>query len=218
MAAASPHNRIINAIARTKLRPLGLQQKGRSRFWYDDRRWHGIAVEFQASSFSRMSYLNVGVSWFWSLNEHWTFDLGHRENPSAEFHEEAQFRRDFGMLVDEAIDAIHRYRDSCATCHAAYEFTSVMHEQCGAVAWPGVHLGLLAGLKGDAEEAREHLRSVTAQASGTERQAAQIAFCEKALHRVEDAGALRSWLEENIAACRQLRGLPPLEGSALPAH
>jgi hypothetical protein len=216
VAVASPHNKIINAVARARLRPLGLQQNGRSRLWYDDRGWHAIVVEFQASSYSKMSYLNVSLSWFWYPSEIWTFDVGFREDGTAEFHEEEQFQRDFERLADEAIEAVRRYRSSFASLQDAWTITSTLCEQNASVGWPNVHLGLLAALNGDAEHARERLHFVVADEIRTEWQAAQRAFCEKALDRIGDAGALRSWIEENIAACRQLRGLPTLEGPALP--
>lgn len=218
MATASPHSKIINALARARLRPLGLQQKGRSRFWCDDCGWHGIAVEFQASSFSKMSYLNVGMSWFWYPCEYWSYDLGYREPDSADFHDEAQFQRDFGRLVDKAIEAIHRYRNSCATLADAYKNALEEHGQLRPGGRPDVHLGLLAGLNGEAEQARGRLSFVAAQESRTEADAAQRAFCEKAMDRLDNVSALRSWVEENVAACRQLRGLPSLDGPALPTH
>jgi hypothetical protein len=40
-------------------------RKGRSRVWFDDQGWWIGVVEFQPSSWSRGTYLNVGVSWLW---------------------------------------------------------------------------------------------------------------------------------------------------------
>ena len=60
------------------LRPVGLVQQGRSRAWLDDRGWWVGVVEFQPSSFSRGSYLNVGVNWLWTPEEDLAYDLGGR--------------------------------------------------------------------------------------------------------------------------------------------
>jgi hypothetical protein len=60
------HNKAVSASARDALRPLGLRQKGRSRVWIDDRRWWLILVEFQASGWSKGSYLNVAPMWMWN--------------------------------------------------------------------------------------------------------------------------------------------------------
>lgn len=57
------HNKIIQAVAKKALSPLGLRRDGKSRVWYDDHGWWAIVVEFQPSSWGRGSYLNVGLSW-----------------------------------------------------------------------------------------------------------------------------------------------------------
>lgn len=63
MTSASPASRLVTAAGRDVLRPDGLLQKGRPRAWIDDRRWWLGLVEFQPSSWSQDSYLNVGVMW-----------------------------------------------------------------------------------------------------------------------------------------------------------
>jgi hypothetical protein len=218
VAVTSPHNKIINAVARAKLRPLGLQQKGRSRVWHDDRRWYGIMVEFRASRYRKSSSLNVGISWFWYPREYWSFDKVRHEPGDAEFQDETQFQRDFERLADQAVETIHRYRDPYASLGDAYQNVDISQAGLRPGGWPDLHLALLAGLNGEAERARRLLRQVPEQESRYEWQAARRAFCEKAIDRVADVGALRTWIEENIAACRQLRGLPSLQGPLLPAQ
>jgi hypothetical protein len=72
------HNKLIRDAARRHLDALGMQQRGRSRTWIDDRGWCLITVEFQPSSWSRGTYLNVGATWLWSYKDHLSFDLGSR--------------------------------------------------------------------------------------------------------------------------------------------
>ena len=94
MSQVNPHSRLITAAAREVLRPLGLFQKGRSRTWLDDRGWWLGVVEFQPSSFSKGSYLNVGAMWLWHRTiKHIQFDVGHRvaDVGYVEFESEAQF-------------------------------------------------------------------------------------------------------------------------------
>jgi hypothetical protein len=73
-----PHTKLINAAARETFQPLGLVQKGRSRMWRDDRAWWLGIVEFQPSSWTRGSYLNVGVNWLWNVKDWHSFDFGYR--------------------------------------------------------------------------------------------------------------------------------------------
>jgi hypothetical protein len=183
---------------------------------------------FQPSGFSKGSSLNVAVSWFWYPRDLWSFDASCRQTPAyADFHSEDQFRRAIELLVDQAVDAIEVYRSCYGTLHAAYETQSRIDASLTAPdeilegrprpgSWPELNLGILAGLNGEAEEARKLLRRVVDEEIGYEWQAAQRAYCEKAIDRIDDVVALRAWIEACIAACREMRGLPPLEGPALP--
>ena len=72
------HNKIVSGITKEELSPLGLKRQGK-RLWYDDHGWFAIVVEFQPSSWDKGSYLNVGISFMFYENAHWTFDHGYRE-------------------------------------------------------------------------------------------------------------------------------------------
>ncbi|MFD7945255.1 hypothetical protein, partial [Streptomyces sp. NPDC059744] len=90
MSAASAASRLVTAAAREILRPLGLQQRGRSRIWIDDHGWWLIVVEFQPGRLGG-SYLNVGVMWLWQDLDHFAFNVGYREAGNEPFRNEAQF-------------------------------------------------------------------------------------------------------------------------------
>jgi hypothetical protein len=100
------HNQYLTQAARAHLRPLGFVQKGRSRTWLWDRRWHLLVVEFQPSSWSRGSYLNVGATLLWAPKAHVTFDLGGRVAPFSPLEDEAQFADTAESL------ALHAVRES----------------------------------------------------------------------------------------------------------
>ena len=110
MASTPPHSRLLADVGREVLRPLGLTQKGRSRVWLDDRGWWVCVVEFQPSSWSRGSYLNVGAMWLWRESEDIYFAVGYRvtEAPFVELESEAQFapaaRRLAGIAARKVID------------------------------------------------------------------------------------------------------------------
>jgi hypothetical protein len=74
-----PHSKAIAAAAREVLGPMGINPRGRSRTWLDDRGWWLGVIEFQPSSYSRGTYLNVGVHWLWSHEPGGlSFDYGYR--------------------------------------------------------------------------------------------------------------------------------------------
>src|SRR5438132_1366297 len=69
------HNKIIAAAARESLTPLGMVRKGRSRIWLADRGWWLGIVEFQCSSWSRGTYLNVSLMWLWQPIDHFAIEV-----------------------------------------------------------------------------------------------------------------------------------------------
>ncbi len=218
MAVEAPHNKIIRSIARAKLRPLGVQQKGRSRFWYDDRRWHAISIEFQAG-FGRVSYLNVAISWLWYPKEFWSFDFPHLPRPRVEFHKEAQFEQEFEALADLAVKGICELRESFDSLQQAHKIFSEWHnDPPHPSGWPDVHLGLLSGLNDEFQRAEELLGFVAKAPTDFEWEIERKAFCEQALSCLGSAEDLRAWVEKNITECRRLLRMSPLDAPILPAN
>ena len=226
MAGGSPHNKIINSIARAKLKPLGLLQKGRSRFWYEDRRWHVISIEFQPSGFSKGSYLNVSISWLWYPKDYLSFDTPHRGGSWVDFRDEDQFRQEFEVLADKAVELAREHRDVFGTLQSSYERLQRLHEDLIETGvwreaprpggWPDLHLGLLASLTGHTNRAEELLRSVVDVKSRVAWQERLNAFCEKGLGLLGNRDQFRDWVEANTAECRALLNLPALEAPVLP--
>ncbi len=110
MAPQQPHNKLIAQAARAVLGPMGLRQQGRSRIWLDDNGWWLGVVEFQPSSWSKGSYLNVGACWLWhpGAEPGISFDLGHRVEGHVPFRNEAQFQPQARRLADRAAEEIIR--------------------------------------------------------------------------------------------------------------
>jgi hypothetical protein len=109
------HSKLLTIAARSILRPMGLVQKGRSRIWLDDRQWWVCVVEFQPSSWSRGSYLNVGCMWLWLVKDYVSFDLGHRVEHFHEFQDEQQFKTESMDLAARAAQEVTRGRLLSAT-------------------------------------------------------------------------------------------------------
>jgi len=151
-----PHSKLITAAARETLRPLGMVQKGRSRTWLDDHGWWLGVVEFQPSSFSRGSYLNVGVNWLWNPKDYVSFDYGdrvHFEDESArgdqyvEYESDEQFAPLALKLAGAAAAEVHHYRQLFPTVAATAAVLGL-----GERAWLDAAIAL--GLAGDYQAAR----------------------------------------------------------------
>src|SRR5512147_2046072 len=91
MTAQTEHGEQLATAAETILSPLGCVRIGRSRTWISDQRFWVIVIEFQPSSFSKGSYLNVGAMWLWDAKDYWSFDHGNRIERFTKFQNASQF-------------------------------------------------------------------------------------------------------------------------------
>jgi len=127
MAISGPHEAILRAAAKANLVPLGMRQKGRSRTWLGDHGWWLAVVEFQPSSWSKGSYLNVACMWLWHPQNHISLNVCERVGSYAEFKDEESFRpaaEDLARLAAEgtlkneqrfqSIDAAFQYLEALA--------------------------------------------------------------------------------------------------------
>jgi hypothetical protein len=85
--------------------------------WLDDRGWRLTVVEFQPSSWSRGSYLNVGVHWLWNPKHYLGLDYGGRvmdlngDGQYVEYESEEQFGPLALKLAEIAADQVQAYRE-----------------------------------------------------------------------------------------------------------
>jgi hypothetical protein len=154
MGVQHQHTKLLNASAREVLRPLGIVQKGRSRTWLDDRGWWLGVIEFQPSSWSRGSYLNVGVNWLWNPKEDLSFDVGGRVDlPGGKeyfrYRDEAQFAPLARKLALIAATQVHRYRTRFPTIESAATTLRQATDLLGSL-----DAAIALGLEGDEYEAR----------------------------------------------------------------
>ncbi|MFJ5233164.1 hypothetical protein ACIQBJ_25125 [Kitasatospora sp. NPDC088391] len=204
MAAISPASHLVTAAACEILRPLGLRQRGRSRTWIDDHGWWLGVVEFQPSSWSQGSYLNVGVMWLWQDVGHLEFNLGGREVGHESFRDEAQFAPLAMDLARTAADRITAYRDRFTALKSTAEYLAAQPARRGNP-WDNFHAGATAALVGDAPTARDRFGRALQQLSSTDIpwmvQAHETAL--QLRDQADDTEALRGWVVERVTSCRQ---------------
>jgi hypothetical protein len=143
-----PHSKMLDIAAKRHLAPHGFIQQGRSRTWLNDQRWYAIVVEFQPSSFSKGSHLNVGAHFLWSSSDHLSFDLGYRVERFMQFKSEEQFAPHADRLATTAVTEAHRLRALLPDVHGAT--TSIPADSEG---WSCYHRAIALGLIGNAQEA-----------------------------------------------------------------
>ena len=111
------HSKIIKEICKEILIPLGVFQKGTSRLYIDDNDYYFTVIEFQHSSFSRGTYLNIGVTFLWNSNQQDFLGFGFPRKIAArygnfiKYENEKQFRNEVIQLVNIAKEEIMFYRN-----------------------------------------------------------------------------------------------------------
>jgi len=201
------HSRLLNEAGNRILKPLGMVRRGRSRFWYDDRGWFVIGVEFQPSDWSRGSYLNVGCAWLGIVRDYFAYDVGYRTEPFVEFGNRDQFQDAANIMATRAAAAVESYRKQFPDTRAVYEYYS-SKESVGI--WPHFNAAIACGLIGDVVHAAFHFGQIAQDQSDTAwATAARSEACN--LHEaLSDPALFRRAIKERVTQSRALQKLPAL--------
>ncbi|MBO5164642.1 MAG: hypothetical protein J6B75_10940 [Ruminococcus sp.] len=158
------HNKIINAVAKQYLASEGLFRVGSSRNWIDDNGYFLTIVEFQPSSYSRGTYLNVGINFMWEksegLNDTLSFDCGGRViigkgTQFAEYRERLKngdeiFTAEVEKFAAAALEKVKEYRRLCDLDNAEKQLlVKTRQTQKDCMFWEMYDLAMLCFFKGD---------------------------------------------------------------------
>jgi hypothetical protein len=110
MEATFDHNKLLKKIASEKLLPHGIVQEGKSRNFLYDNGWWIIIVEFQPSSFSKGTYLNIGVDFNFYPKDYFAFTYGYREKGFESAKDEKQFEQLIGEYCDYTIAKVEELK------------------------------------------------------------------------------------------------------------
>lgn len=212
MSLKTPHEAIIRNVARSRLKPAGFQQKGRSRLWYLDRGWHAIVAEFQPRSGRCGSFMNFAVTWLWQPRGHWAFDIFDRLGEFVEYdNDDKAFERDITELTQLALDRSDRMKTALATPKTALAYLSDRPQSD----WGPYHCGILAGLVGNQELAQVHFDKII-NAEAVPRWAMQRKIRAKKLRAMLAEGTFETQVVADIRKSRAMLNLPE-HSLALPA-
>ena len=213
MPSTPDHSRLINQAAKAALGPLGCRQRGRSRFWFDDHGWWAATVEFQPSSWSKGSYLNVGAMWFWHPAEHWVFNEFERVAPFQELRDGLQFAEAASQLAERAASQVLVLRQKFNSIEAV---AAHLAQTSTGGFWQDYQAGIAASLVGDTSTAAARFRAV-ASIPAT---AAWIGEAQARARRLSDSFTsmtrAREFVAAEVARTREKLGLPPLPRASDP--
>jgi hypothetical protein len=183
------HSALLATAARSVLAPLGIVQKGRSRVWLDDRGWWLGVVEFQPSSWSKGSYVNVAAMWLWHEQDNLSFDYGDRVERFANYSSDVQFESEAQMLAESAKRRIQEHR---VTFKCPADVARVMSER-PRTEWNSFHTAVAYGCAGDVERARWWFAHLA-------QSRAEFDWHRRLLHRARELDGMLSNLTEFRAA------------------
>ena len=151
-------NRLVASAAKQALSPVGCKQIGRSRLWIADQRFWAIVIEFQASGFSKGSYLNVGACWLWHAKDYWSFDYGGRVEGVTRFQNPQQFAAVAEKFAMRAAEEVHALRKRFASL---LDIAREISPPDGKHGLPVYHAAVAAGLIGDVAESKRLFKCLT---------------------------------------------------------
>jgi hypothetical protein len=203
---------------------MGIVQKGRSRLWYDDHGWWAGLIEFQPSSWSRGSYLNVGVQWLWDIE--WDslsafmypggggYDTRVTipgEGQFIQYESDEQFAPLALKIAKAAAKRARYFRDLFPSIDAA---ANVLAEREG-VDWD-IEAGVASGLIGDYERAHQRFDHYLQWDESEDGQAYRGEWMDARADRVralrtdvEDTERFRTMIVEDIRTVRAAAKLDP---------
>lgn len=216
MAPQPVHSKLLNQAVREVLRPLALVQRGRSRMWIDHHGWWIINVEFQPSSWSKGSYLNVGVQWLWHRSPALCFDFGYRvtwgrNEQFVEFHTPEQFAPEAQRLAVLAASKVQEYR--AMFCDLTRLPAVLRGRDKGQYAY---HIAMAHGLLGRSHDARTSFNDALIKEPSYDWHHAHNEQIREVCALLDDPGAFRPRVGEIVLEQRRILKLDLARAVELP--
>jgi len=207
MANTPDHNAMLAIAAKQVLGPLGLKRKGNSRLWIDDRGLWLLVVEFQPSSWSKGSYLNVAASWLWKGTDYLAFDVPNRVGGFASAETGQDFLPPATQLAELAKLEIIKLRRRFESLQDVLRHLEAEE----ATSWTLYSLGIVRGWLNhskEAEQAFQRLASLPAEPAWQKdiqtRAARMVAL-------LDDHAAFQTAVQQAITSARTREKLPALD-------
>ena len=151
------HNKVIAKQAKLHLKPIGYTRSGKSRLWYKDKGWWGIVIEFQPSSFSKGTYVNVSVSYFLYEKSHWTFDVSSRVGKFISVENSEDFEKEIIDINKKTISRAEQYLKNHSSVSHCNELCCMDERQS---VWDLYHSSIFSSFLGDWEGSENKLHKI----------------------------------------------------------
>lgn len=198
-------NSIFRAAAKKTLLPLGCVQRGRSRLWLDDHGWWVGVIEFQPSSWSKGSYLNVGACWLWDRKDHFSFDDGYRVSGFIPMDAGTDIAGVANQLAEKAAEGVNKLRMKFPGLNEAAAY---LVKNGGQGIGRQFDAGIAAGLSGDQSSAHRLFKTVAGEDYDTDWARSLKSRATALAAMVNSTTKFRTAVAAEISVSRELLKLP----------
>ncbi|MFX1259484.1 MAG: hypothetical protein ACFFAN_16645 [Promethearchaeota archaeon] len=214
MGKKSLHNNIIKSIAKNRFNPFGILQDGNSRTFLDDNNWFTIIIEFQPSSWSRGTYLNVGANFHFYPRDYFTFEYGSREVGFKKYNgDDTQFSKYIEDLCDIALKKVKQIRNEFRNPRNALKVLKKTIKKANL--WNVYNIGILFGINQNFKKCQQLLSQITNFTVKEDWHIERKQFVEKILKIMQTSDKFKDRLEDIIIKTRKLKKLPQISKKEL---
>ena len=154
------HNKLLKKVARERFKPFNIIQKGQSRtFLYDKDLWTAI-IEFQPSSWSKGTYLNVAGDFHLYPRDYFAFAYGGREQGFEEAENEDDFANIVKIYCDRALLKVAKLKMGFIDIPTSIK---TLEDLNSTAPWRKYDLGILYALNGQMDSAKRCLQMIYEQ-------------------------------------------------------
>ncbi len=199
------HNKLLKRIANEKFKPIGIIQDGKSRVFLFDKGWYTIVIEFQPSSFSKGTYLNIGVDLHFYPRDYFTFTCGYRESGFEEFENEQDFAKRVEELCDLSIERIRQLEIKFKDPKAGIR---TLNNEKEKDAWRYYDLAVLHALEGNQNKALRFFKKVSGEKCEYDFEYERKKITDDHIRLIRDKSSFYENVKSINANTRQLKNLP----------
>lgn len=207
MTTQIDQNKLLKKIAKERLNPYGIFQQGQSRTFLYDRGWFTIVIEFQPSSYSKGTYLNIGVDYNFYPRDYFAFGYGYRETGFEEFTNEAQFDK----LVNDLCDlTIKRVQELDLKFQDIWTALKTVDKENGEDTWRLFEVAVLNALASNFNKAKKLLRQVSKTKCEHDWEIERKKLVDELLNWLQESPSSLEKIKNIIIQTRQLKKLPEM--------
>ena len=204
METTFDHNKLLKRTAKERLTPFGIRQKGNSRSFLFDNGWWTIIIEFQPSSYSKGSYLNIGLDFNFYPRDYFAFTFGYREKAFEEANSETEFLKTINDYCDLTIEKVDNLKVNFKDIWTA---TNTFKKHVDKDPWNKLDLGILYRLTGKVSDAKHLLLDIKKQKCQYDYEFKRQQFVTEILPWLDDDEIFLIKIKELISQTRHLKKL-----------